>query len=223
MTKYKAILFDLDGTLLDTLLDLANGVNYVMRKYNQPEHSVEAVRSYVGNGVRNLMRRAVPGGEDNPTFEAQLTDDIEYYRGHDRIHTKPYDGIPEMLDALRERGMSIAVLSNKDEVAVKNLCEHFFKGHYDLALGNTKDRPRKPDPAIVKAAFELFGVKPGEVLYVGDSETDAKTAEAAGVDYILVSWGFRDRETLSKYHAKQIIDSPKELLAFCHDSDGAAA
>lgn len=211
---YKAVLFDLDGTLLDTLIDLANSVNYVMRKYNQPEHSVETIRSFVGNGVRNLMRRAVPGGEGNPTFEVQLADDIEYYREHDRIHTKPYEGIPEVLDTLREQGMSIAVLSNKDEVAVKNLCEYFFKGRYDLALGNIKDRPRKPDPAIVKAAFEQFGVKSEEVLYVGDSDTDAKTAEAAGVDYILVSWGFRDRETLAKYHAKQIIDSSEELLQF---------
>ena len=211
---YKAVIFDLDGTLLDTLLDLANGVNYVMRKYGQPEHSVEAVRSFVGNGVRNLMRRAVPGGEDNPAFEEQLAEDIAYYREHDRIYTKPYDGIPDMLDRLREKGLSIAVLSNKDEVAVKNLCEYFFPGRYDLALGNTKDRPRKPDPAIVMAALERFGLTREEVLYVGDSETDAKTAEAAGVDYILVSWGFRSRELLAEYHARSIIDSPEELFRY---------
>ena len=210
----KAVLFDLDGTLLNTLRDLTDAVNHVMRTHNQPEHSMEDIRTFVGNGVRNLMRRAVPGGEDNPLFEQQLAEDIAYYRQHDRIYTSPYDGIEAMLDTIRDNGLLVAVLSNKDEVAVRNLCEHFFKGHYDLALGNTPNRPRKPDPAIVNAALEAFGIAAGEALYVGDSETDAATAEAAGVEYILVSWGFRDREILGRFNAKAIIDSPGELIRY---------
>lgn len=212
--RYRAILFDLDGTLLDTLEDLTAALNHVMRKYGQPEHSTDAVRSFVGNGVRNLMRRAVPGGEENPTFEQQLEDDVTYYRTHDRIRTGPYEGILELLSRLHEEGCTVAVLSNKDEVAVQNLCEHFFAGRYDLALGNVKDRPRKPHPAIVEEACGRFGVGKDEVLYVGDSETDAKTAEAAGVEYILVSWGFRKRELLETFSAKAIIDHPEELMEY---------
>ncbi len=212
--KYTAVIFDLDGTLLDTLDDLANALNHVMDTYGQPRHSREAVRSFVGNGVRNLMRRAVPGGEDNPSFEEQLEYDIAYYRTHDRICTKPYEGVPEILEELEKRGVKVAVLSNKDEVAVQNLCRHFFDGRYDLALGNTKDRPRKPHPAIVEEACRQFALKKQDVLYVGDSETDAKTAEAAGVDYILVSWGFRERELLETFSAKAVIDHPKELMDY---------
>ncbi len=212
--SYTAIIFDLDGTLLDTLDDLTSALNHVMDTFGEPRHSRDAVRSFVGNGVRNLMRRAVPGGEENPSFEEQLQYDMEYYRAHDRIKTKPYEGIPELLQELRERRIRIAVLSNKDEVAVKNLCEHFFSGQYDLALGNTKDRPRKPHPAIVEEACRCFSLDKQSVLYVGDSETDAKTAEAAGVDYILVSWGFRDRKILETFSAKKIIDHPKELMEY---------
>ena len=212
--KYTAVIFDLDGTLLDTLDDLTSALNHVMEVYGQPRHSREAVRSFVGNGVRNLMRRAVPGGEDNPSFEEQLEYDVAYYRTHDRIETRPYEGVPELLKTLRQQGVRIAVLSNKDEVAVQNLCRHFFDGLYDLALGNTKERPRKPDPAIVEEACRRFSLDRQEVLYVGDSETDAKTAEAAGVDYILVSWGFRDREILETFSAKAIIDHPKELMDY---------
>ncbi|MBR1628659.1 MAG: HAD-IA family hydrolase, partial [Lachnospiraceae bacterium] len=196
------------------LEDLTESVNHVMRSFGHAEHSRDAVRGFVGNGVRNLMRRAVPGGEDNPAFEDELKAQIEYYRAHGLGATKPYEGVDEMLDTLRQRGMSIAILSNKEEVAVKNLCAHFFAGRYDLALGNTPSRPRKPDPAILVAAFEQFQAVPSEVLYVGDSETDAKTAENAGIDYILVTWGFRDRELLETFHPKALIDTPGELISY---------
>ena len=209
---YKAVLFDLDGTLLDTLYDLREAVNYVMRKYNQPEHSMEAVRSFVGNGVRNLMRKAVPGGEDNPTFEEQLALDIEYYRLHNRANTRPYKGVYDILDELREKWIKVAVISNKDEVAVNDLCDYYFEYRYDIALGNTSTRPRKPYPTIVYSAMERFVASKKDVLYVGDSETDAATAENAGVDYVLVSWGFRDRKTLEQFNAKAVIDTPEELM-----------
>lgn len=210
----KAVLFDLDGTLLDTLEDLTDGVNYVMRSFNQPEHSKDAVRSFVGNGVRNLMRKAVPGGESNPTFEEQLALDIEYYRNHNMIKTAPYEGICDMLRELRDRGLFIAVLSNKDEVAVRVLCEHFFPDLYDLALGNVEDRPRKPNPAIVEAALDEFDIAREEVLYVGDSETDAATASHAKTDCLLVSWGFRGRDVLDACDCLAVIDEPEEVLRY---------
>lgn len=210
----KAVLFDLDGTLLDTLDDLTDGVNYVMQQYGEPLHSKEAVRSFVGNGVRNLMRKAVPGGESNPTFEEQLALNIEYYRNHNRNKTAPYEGILDLLKTLRDNGLFIAILSNKDEVAVKELCEHFFGEDYDLALGNTKDRPRKPNPAIVEAALDEFDIAREEVLYVGDSETDAETASHAKVDALLVSWGFRGRDVLDACDCLAVIDKPKEVLRY---------
>ena len=210
--SYKAVLFDLDGTLLNTLEDLWTSVNHVMRTFGEPEHSMEAVRHFVGNGVRNLMRRAVPGGEDNPHFEEELAAQIQYYRAHGKVYTKPYEGILDMLLSLRDQGFLVAILSNKDEVAAKELSEYFFRGKYDLVLGNTKERPRKPDPTIIRAALTQFGVGERDVLYVGDSETDAETAENAGVDYVLVSWGFRERSVLEQFKAKAIIDRPEELL-----------
>ena len=209
--QYKAVLFDLDGTLLNTLEDLWISVNTVMRRFGEPEHSRDAVRHCVGNGVRTLMRRAVPGGEDNPRFEEELAAQIAYYRGHGKEHTAPYDGIEEMLASLRAKGLSVAILSNKEEVAAKELSDHYFRGRYDLVMGNTKERPRKPDPTIIRAALAEFGTSPAEALYVGDSETDAETAENAGVDYVLVAWGFRERSVLERFSALAIIDQPEEL------------
>ena len=211
---YKAVLFDLDGTLLNTLSDLAASVNHVMRKYGYPEHSEDAIRSFVGNGVRNLMRRAMPRGEDDPVFEEALLEQINYYRKNDRVKTKPYDGVLELLSALREKGILVGILSNKEQVAAKELCGEFFPESYDIALGNVKGRPIKPDPAIVEEALLKFKLNKSEVLYVGDSETDAATAQNSGIDCVLVSWGFRDREMLEKFSVRAIIDKPMELVAY---------
>lgn len=208
----KAIIFDLDGTLLDTLEDLKNAVNAALEHYKMPRRSLDEVRSFVGNGLRNLMIRAVPDGEENPKFEEALSFLKDYYAVHCKDNTGPYPGIMEMLDELKERGITMAIVSNKIDSAVKELDKEYFNGYMSAAIGEMEGVARKPAPDTVLKALEECDLKPEDAIYVGDSDVDIATAKNTGIPCISVSWGFRDTAFLKEHGATQIIDNPAELL-----------
>lgn len=210
--KYKAVIFDLDGTLLDTIEDLKNSVNFALEGCGMPCRTLDEVRAFVGNGIRNLMRLSVPGGEDDPGFDKAFSAFREHYSKNCCVMTKAYDGIPEMLDRLHSGGVKTAIVSNKAENAVKELSEVFFGGM--TAFGDTEGRARKPAPDSVFAALEEIGVQAEEAVYIGDSDVDIITAENAGMKCISVSWGFKGREFLESHGAKVIIDRPEELFLY---------
>ena len=214
MITYGTFIFDLDGTLLDTLGDLATSVNYALKSHGMPEHSVDDVRQFVGNGVRKLMERAIPDGAANPDFEATFATFREYYMAHSLDTTRPYAGIPETLVALKARGCRLAVVSNKMMAATQALCRHFFPDTIEVAIGEDEARGirKKPAPDTVFEALRQLNVgKSGEV-YVGDSDVDIQTAANAGIPCISVLWGFRDRDFLLQHGAKTFISAPLELL-----------
>lgn len=198
------ILFDLDGTLLDTLEDLADAVNYVLRQFGYPERTIEEVRRFVGNGAGVLIQRSVPEGANaEPVFAAFR----RYYDAHCQEKTKPYDGILDILGRLGEQ-YPIAVVSNKPDSAVKALCADYFPGVY--ALGESTDCPRKPAPDMVWKAMKAIGVE--RCVYVGDSEVDVATAKNAGVPCLSVLWGFRDQEELEQAGATHFCTNPAQIL-----------
>jgi phosphoglycolate phosphatase len=215
MQQYHTYIFDLDGTLLDTLDDLASAVNYALRTYGMPEHSRDAIRRFVGNGVRMLMIRAVPDGEQNPKFEEVFETFRKYYMQHSLDTTRPYDGIPEMLAALRQRGCRLAVVSNKFDAATKELCKHFFPNTIEVAVGEHEAEGirKKPAPDTVIEALSQLGVSCKNAVYVGDSDVDLETARNAALPCISVLWGFRDRDFLLAHGATTFITSPKELYS----------
>jgi phosphoglycolate phosphatase len=213
MQQYHTYIFDLDGTLLDTLDDLAAAVNYALRSYGMPEHSREEVRRFVGNGVRMLMIRAIPDGERNPQFEEVFSTFRQYYLEHSLDRTRPYDGIPEMLARLKQRGCRLAVVSNKFDAATKELCRHFFADTIEVAVGEHEAEGirKKPAPDTVNEALSQLGVDRLDAVYVGDSDVDLQTARNAGLPCISVLWGFRDKDFLLANGATTFIISPKEL------------
>ncbi|MDO4287036.1 MAG: HAD family hydrolase [Eubacteriales bacterium] len=208
----KAVIFDLDGTLLNTLEDLRSAVNAALALRNLPPRSLEEVRCFVGNGVRNLMRRALPVGTSDADIDAALADFKQYYAAHIRDTTIPYDGIPELMEVLCKRGIKVGVLSNKMDSATQELIQHFFPGKVDVIFGEHKDIPRKPDPTSCRLVMQQLGVKPEEVLYVGDSGTDMQTAKNAGLTAVGVTWGFRNREDLLQNGADYLVDAPVEIF-----------
>ena len=185
------ILFDLDGTLLETLADLTDSVNYALRQYGCPERTMEQVRQAVGNGTRRLIAESLPGREDDPPVEDVLATYLAWYGEHCRIKTRPYAGILEALSQLKDR-YPIAIVSNKPDKTVKLLCTEHFGDVY--ALGELPDCPRKPAPDMVYRAMAQLGVE--RCVYVGDTEVDVLTAKNAGVPCLCVLWGFRDREQI---------------------------
>lgn len=211
---YSTYIFDLDGTLLDTLGDLAASVNYAMSTHHLPEHSVDEVRMMVGNGVRKLMERAIPDGAANPCFDETFATFRHHYMEHQLDTTRPYDGIIETLQELKRRGCRTAVVSNKFDAATKSLCNHFFSGLVDVAIGENEAAGihKKPAPDTVFEAIRLLGVSREEAVYVGDSDVDIATAQASGIPCISVLWGFRNREFLIAHGATKLIGSPTELL-----------
>ena len=211
---YSVYIFDLDGTLLDTLGDLAAAVNYALRRHGLPEHSIDDVRSFVGNGVRVLMQRAVPDGEANPLFEEVLAAFRSYYLEHSLDTTRPYDGIPELLAELRRRGCHTAVVSNKFDAATKELCRYFFADTIEVAVGEHEAEGirKKPAPDTVEEALRQLGVTKEGAVYVGDSDVDILTARNAGLLCVSVLWGFRTREFLQAHGATTFIESPLQLL-----------
>lgn len=215
MMTYKTYIFDLDGTLLDTLGDLAASVNYALRTHGLPEHSIDEVRQFVGNGVRKLMERAVPGGADNPLFEEAFATFRQYYMAHSLDTTRPYEGIPETLAALKACGCRLAVVSNKMMAATQALCSHFFPDTIEVAIGEHEAEGirKKPAPDTVIAALKTLGVGKEDAVYVGDSDVDIQTAHNSGLPCISVLWGFRDRDFLKQHGAEAFISTPSDLLS----------
>ena len=209
--KYQAVLFDMDGTLLDTLEDLRDGVNVVLERRGYPQHTLEEIREYVGNGAGVLIRRALPEG----TAEAEVGDVLAEYKEWYRINyctkTHPYPGVEEVLEKLAAAGVKMAVVSNKPDAVTKELAKKFFPGL--PAFGQRDDVPRKPEPQMVWNALETLGVGREQACYVGDSEVDVATARNAGLPAVIVSWGFRTEEQLRAAGADSIAATAEELLA----------
>ena len=210
----KVLLFDLDGTLLNTITDLHHAVNHALAAYGFPTHSEAAVMRMVGNGIRSLVTRATPGGEGNPHLEAVLAEFRRYYELHKNDHTAPYDGIIEMLDALAAVGYVPAVVSNKIDSAVKGLCSETFPGRIAYALGDTEGIPRKPEPDMVYAALRALGVEPSDAYFIGDSEVDVVTARNAGIPCLSVLWGFREKEELIAVGGDAFFETPAALAEY---------
>lgn len=207
---FKAVIFDLDGTLLDTLGDLHAAVNHALRAFGFAERSLDEVRRFIGNGVVKLMQRATPEGTDEETDARCLDAFREYYLAHMQDMTAPYEGVIPLIKELREKGIKTAVVSNKFHKAVYGLCLDYFPGLIDEAIGVSNEAERKPSPVNVYKAMEKLGVNADECIYIGDSEVDVQTAHNAGVKCIGVTWGFRDREELAG--AQIICDSCDEIL-----------
>lgn len=209
--NYKLAIFDLDGTILDTLEDLTDGVNYALSECGYPVRTIAEVRRFVGNGIRKLIERAVPS--DTPEAEIDRVHGIfsPYYKAHCDVKTKPYDGIPEMLQALRAAGMETAVLSNKGDFAVQPLIRHYFPDLFTLAFGERPGIPRKPAPDAVFEILERLGTDKADAVYIGDSNVDIETARNAGLSCICVDWGFRDRVQLIEVGAERIVSTPEAL------------
>jgi len=210
MKRINTIIFDLDGTLLDTLEDLKTAVNYALSACNMPVRTLEEIRQFVGNGVKKLMVRAVPEGEQNPAFERAFELFKEYYGEHCNDATKAYDGIPELLEVLKNAGYALAIVSNKIDSAVQDLNSRYFP-QVDVAIGDRENLKRKPEPDSVFLALKELGKTKEEAVYIGDSEVDLQTAQNAGLACISVLWGFRDREFLSENGAKIFAENPIEI------------
>lgn len=212
MKKYKAVIFDLDGTLLDTLEDLKDSVNYALGNAGMPLRSLEEVRTFVGNGVRRLMELAVPFGEENPEFAKVFEEFKKHYALHCNDKTAPYPHIMELLSELKARGYQMAVVSNKFYGAVQELRKLYFEGYIETAIGEKEGIRRKPAKDTVVAALRELGIDKEDAVYVGDSEVDIATAENAGMDCIVVAWGFRTREEQEKAGGKVFADDPLDIL-----------
>ena len=207
-----AVIFDLDGTLLNTLGDLRAATNHALEVRGLPPHSMEEIRQFIGNGIRLLICRAMPEGTPEAEIDAALDDFKAYYAAHIHDRTVPYDGISQLLTALRKRGIKVAVLSNKIDSASQQLIEYFFPGKTDVVFGEHVGVPRKPDPTSCRMVMQQLGVQPEQVLYVGDSGTDMQTAKNAGLYAGGVTWGFRSKEVLLEYGADVLVHRPEQIL-----------
>ena len=214
--RYDAIFFDMDGTVLDTLGDLHAAANAALRHFGYGERSLDEVRAFVGNGSRRLLELALPEGADAAAVDEVLAWYKPWYDAHSAVLTRPYPGIVALLDALREAGLTAAILSNKPDATVRALAARFFAGRYALAVGEDEahGRRRKPWPDLLLSAAETLGFAPERCLYVGDSEVDVLTAARAGMDCAAVTWGFRSREELVRAGARRLFDTPEALRDF---------
>ena len=215
MLRYDAVLFDLDGTLLDTLDDLTRAVNHAMREGGYAEHTREAVRSFVGNGVGALIQRALPREVeyDGEAYRLALQTFKAYYAAHNCDMTDPYPGICDMLSALSGAGVRLAIISNKNEPNVAALSDKYFKPWISTAIGEREDMRRKPAPDMLYRVMDELACDRSRALYVGDSDVDLQTAENAGIDCVSVCWGFQDEDKLIAAGAKRLIRTPEELTA----------
>ena len=212
MRKQLAI-FDLDGTLLDTLDDLADAVNWALEQEGLPQRTREEVRAFVGNGIRSLIERAVPAGTAAAQTDRVFAAFKARYADHCADRTRPYPGIPELLAWLRAEGLRTAVVSNKADFAVQTLCRDYFPGLVDCAVGERAGIPKKPAPDSVLEVLRTLKIPKEQAIYIGDSEVDVVTARNAGMDGILVLWGFRDRQTLERAGAKHFAATAEALCA----------
>lgn len=208
------VIFDLDGTLLNTLDDLCDSTNFALQQFGYPVRTLEEVRGFVGNGVKKLIERALPNGEDNKDFDSCLKFFKEHYSKNMYNKTAPYDGIMEMLKAIRLAGIHTAVVSNKFDSAVKDLCKKYFGDLIQVAIGENERAGirKKPSPDSIFKAMEELKVSIDNVIYVGDSETDVQTSKNAEIDCIGCTWGFRGKDVLLNEGARYIIDAPCEIL-----------
>lgn len=210
--KYKTVIFDLDGTLLNTLDDLYASVNEALRKAGFRERGKEEVRFFLGNGLRRLIEQSVPEDTDEEQIERTMEFFREYYLEHCEDQTAPFPGIMEVLAQLKEKGFQLAIVSNKPDPAVKELAKKYFSGVLTVAIGEREGVKRKPEPDSVLEAMRLLKAEKESTIYVGDSEVDRETAKNAGVPCILVTWGFRDEELLRSLEPEFLIHHPEEIL-----------
>ncbi len=206
----KALIFDLDGTLLNTIADLYTSTNFALKKFGYAERSLEEVTAFVGNGLRMLIKRALPADSTEEKITAVLAEMKAHYAEHCHDATVPYEGIPELLKYCTATGIPMAVVSNKADPMVKILRDCFFAEHISVAMGDRSDYPRKPAPDMVFVAMKELGVS--EAYYVGDSDVDVQTARNSGLPCLACAWGFRSKESLQEAGAERIFDSPTSLL-----------
>ena len=210
--EYDTYIFDLDGTLLDTLTDLAASCNYALQQYGMAQRTIEEVRMFVGNGVKKLMERAIPDGLANPQFDEVYQCFRQHYLKHGLDHTAPYPGVLPMLAELKRRNKKIAVVSNKFYMATEELCKHFFDQYVEVAIGEREGIKKKPAPDTVLEALAQLGVTGDNAVYIGDSDVDIATANNCQLPCISVLWGFRDKDFLLRSGATPLISAPAELL-----------
>ncbi len=208
----KAILFDLDGTLLNTLDDIKNSVNYMLKKHGFKERTLDEIRSFVGDGAKQMIERSIGFTEPKELVLECLSTYEAHYEIHKADLTKPYDGVYDLLNQLKEKNIRLAVVSNKPMPQVIPLIEGLFPGYFEVILGETSELKRKPSPEMLFYAIEALKLSKEDVLFVGDSDVDMQTAINANVDAIAVLWGFRDETVLKKYQPKYIVNHPKEIL-----------
>ena len=216
MKKYTTVIFDMDGTLLNTLDDLKISVNYALEKFNMPQRTLDEIRQFVGNGVLRLMELAVPQGMENPQFNEAFEVFKEHYSEHCNDNTGLYDGVYELVKDLYNKGYKLAIVSNKYYDAVVDLNKHYFSDYIEVAIGEKEGIRKKPAPDTVQVALSMLDSTKEESVYIGDSEVDIQTAKNSGLDCISVSWGFRDPDYLKENGATIIVDAPEkvsELLA----------
>ena len=211
---YQTIIFDLDGTLLNTLDDLKDAVNDILQKYGYPERNMDEIRNFVGNGLKLLMERALPYSVNQEQFDKMFGEFKDYYFAHCNIKTKPYPGILKLLRQLKEIGYKLAIVSNKADGAVNELAELHFSKIFDYCVGEREGVRRKPNPDSVLQVLNELKTDNSKALYVGDSEIDFETAKRSSLNCILVSWGFRNKEILYKFSPLGIIDEPEELFYY---------
>lgn len=213
MRDFKTYIFDLDGTLLSTLNDLASSTNYALRWAGMPERTIEEVRMFVGNGVKLLMERSIPEGVNNPKFEETYAKFREHYMEHNLDTTRPYDGVPELLHELKRRGKHLAIVSNKFYAATQDLAKHFFPDTIEVAIGERENIRKKPAPDTVLEALRQLNVSKEDAVYIGDSDVDIMTAKNCGLPCISVLWGFRDKDFLIEHGGSLFVEKPIEILS----------
>ena len=216
--KYSLVIFDMDGTILNTLDDMTDSINVILKKYNLPLHTLDEVRYMVGNGIPKLIERAIPQGRENPDFDAILKDFISWYEAHCAIKTAPYEGVVDCIKKLRAAGLKIAVNTNKVEQAAVALCDDYFPGLFDVISGSRPGMPPKPAPdgiyEILKRA-DMDGKSQGQkAVFIGDSDVDMQTGMNAGLDVIGVDWGFRGKDFLREHGAEVIMITAAELAEY---------
>lgn len=209
--QYDLAIFDMDGTILNTLEDLADSLNAALEQFHYPRRTLEEVRCFVGNGIRLLIERGVPEGLTTEQTDQVHQYFMEYYQAHCADQTRPYEGIVEVLDQLRRRGCRTAVVSNKADRAVKALADRYFHGLFDMAVGERAGIAKKPSPDSVREVLKCLGVECCRAVYIGDSEVDIATARNAGMDSIIVEWGFREAAFLKEQGAVRLIRTPQEI------------
>ena len=210
--RYKLAVFDMDGTILNTLEDLADSTTYALKANGLPERTIDEVRRFVGNGIRLLIERAVPTDTDKELTDKVFDTFKEYYKTHCAVKTRPYDGIKDVLLELRKAGCLTAVVSNKADFAVQDLCKDYFDNLFDFAIGEREGIKKKPAPDSVFEVLSKLNVEKDDAVYIGDSDVDFATSVNAGMDVIMVGWGFRDAEFLREKGVKRIIKQPSEIL-----------